>query len=136
MTTRELRALGITIDNPNANPTNQSAATTTMATTASQVNPFHNVIDINSAEGKKLHQKATQGLPENLRCKGDSRDIIAFIERIQSKSEDFGWDSITTNVGPDNVSLFTTPGKLTVGECKDHCDPKWADGLDEGNAQF
>ena len=136
MTMRELIALGITIDNPNTNPTNQSTTTTTMATAASQVNPFHNVIDINATEGKKLHQKATQGLPENLRHKWDSRDIIAFIEQIQSKSEDFGWDSITTNIGPDNMNLFTTLDKLTVGECKDHCDPKWADGSDEGNAQF
>ena len=91
-----------------------------MATTASQVNPFHNVIDTNAAEGKKLHQKATQGLPENQRCKGDIRDIIKFVERIQSESEDFGWDSITTDIGPNDVDLFKTPGKLTVMECKDH----------------
>ena len=120
MTTRELRALGITIDNPDTNPTNQSISTTTMAPTASQVNPFHNTIDINASEGNKFNQKATQGLPENLRYKGDSRDIIAFIERIQSKSEDFGWDSITSNIGPDNANLFTTSGKLTAGECKGH----------------
>ena len=90
MSIRELRALGININNSDTNTMNQNIEPTIMVTTASQVNPFHNVIDINTTEGKKLHQKATQGLPENQRYKGDSRDIIKFIKHIQSKSKDFG----------------------------------------------
>ena len=35
------------------------------ATTATQVNPFHDVIDLSSAEEKKLYQKATQGLQDD-----------------------------------------------------------------------
>ena len=52
------------------------------ATTVIQVNLFHDVIDLTSAEGKKLYQKATQGLSENQKYKGDPKDIISFIERI------------------------------------------------------
>ena len=61
MSTRELRALGIIINNSDRNTTNQNIELTIMAirTTALQVNLFYNVIDINTAEGKKLHQKAT-----------------------------------------------------------------------------
>ena len=70
MSTRELRALGVNTDNLNTNTTavttNQVEDTTQsiMATTALQVNPFHHVIDLSTAEGKKLYQKATQGLLE------------------------------------------------------------------------
>ena len=35
------------------------------ATTATQVNPHHDVIELSSPEGKKLHQKATEGLPSD-----------------------------------------------------------------------
>ena len=137
MSTRELRALGIDVTNLiNTPTTNTNTTPTIMATTALQVNPFHHVIDLSTAEGKKLYQKATQGLPDDQRHTGDSRDIIPFIERIQSKSEDFGWDSITTNIGPENVDLFKTPGKLTAMDCKAHCDPKWADGSNADNVQF
>ena len=72
-------------------------ATEPAETTATQVNPFHDVIDLSSSEGKKLHQKATQGLSNDQKCNGDSKDIIKFIERIQSKSEDFGWSTVATN---------------------------------------
>ena len=130
MSTRELRALGVDAPTLNVDTTTTTTITTptTMATTSLQVNPFHHVIDLSAAEGKKLYHRATQGLPEDQKYKGDNRDIIPFIELIQSKSEDFGWDSITTNIGPDNVDLFKTPGKLTVVNCKAHCDPKWGDG--------
>ena len=36
-----------------------------IATTATQVNPFHDAIDLSSAEGKKSYQKDAQGLPED-----------------------------------------------------------------------
>ena len=135
MTTRELRALGVMQTNTNTESTNN---TVTMATaiTATQVNPFHNAIDLSSAEGKKLYQKATQGLPEDQKHKGDPKDIISFIERVQSKSEDFGWSSITENIGPENLNIFETPGKLTIQDCKAHCDPRWLDGSTEENQQF
>ena len=137
MSRRELIALGVTVTNNNQSNTsnaNQTSTTTnstvtnntvTMATaiTATQVNPFHDMIDLSSAEGKKLHQKATQGLPEDQKYHRDPKDIISFMERIQSKSEDFGWSSITENIDPDNLNLFETPGKLTIQTCKQHCDP-------------
>ena len=75
-------------------------------------------------------------MPENQRYKGESRDIIKFVERIQSISKDFGWDSITTNIGLNNIDLFKTLCKLTARECKDYCDPRWANGSIEDNAQF
>ena len=34
------------------------------------------------------------------------------------------------------MNLFETPGKLTIPDCKTHCDPKWADGIVEANVQF
>ena len=79
MSRRELIALGInikqseepepreeleTVTNSNMNDENPIVAAVTIATTAIQVNKFHNVIDLSSVEGKKLHQKATQGFPE------------------------------------------------------------------------
>ena len=106
------------------------------ATTATQVNPFYDTIDLSSAEGKKLHQKTTQGLPDDQKHKGNPKDIINFMERIKNKSEDFGWDSITNNIGPNNINLFETPGALTVQECKDHCDPRWVDGSNQDSVQF
>ena len=65
--------------------------------TAIQVNLFHDVIDLSSSEGKKLYQKATQGVSNDQKQNGDSKDIIKFIERIQSESEDFGWSTVATN---------------------------------------
>ena len=70
MSERELRALGIgllattteekTADNAtDATPADVHAYSATMATTATQVNPFHDSIDLTSAEGNKLYQKAT-----------------------------------------------------------------------------
>ena len=43
-------------------------ATPTLAT---QVNPFHNSIDLIAVEGKKLYKKATTSLPEYQRHDGD-----------------------------------------------------------------
>ena len=73
MTTREARALGVavtervqqesTIEEQVAHA-NQNLQTMATATTALQVNPFHNVIDLTYAKGNKLCQKATQGLSE------------------------------------------------------------------------
>ena len=140
MSNRELRALGVIQTNPITESTGTESTnnTVTMATaiTATQVNPFHDVIDLSSAEGKKLYQKATQGLPDDQKYKGDPRDIISFIERIQSKSIDFGWNSITDNIGSESLNIFETPGKLTIQACKAHCDPFWADGSEEANQQF
>ena len=64
-----------------------------------------------STEGKKLHQKTTQGLTEEQKHEFDPKDITNFMERIQSKSEDFGWDTVTTNIGTDDLNIFETPGK-------------------------
>ena len=104
MPRRELRALGINAkttedieqtNNTNNNDPNSDSNSINSnnimatATTATQVNPFHDVIDLSSAEEKKLYQKATQGLPDDEKYEGDSKDAINFIERIRSKSEDF-----------------------------------------------
>ena len=145
MSTRELRALGVGVENSNTNPnstnnedSNINVSTNVMetATTAAQVNPLYDTIDLSLAEGKKLHQKATQGLPDDQKYKGNPKDVINFMERIKNKSEDFRWDSITNNIGPNNVNLFETPGVLTVQECKDYCDPRWVDGSNQDNVQI
>ena len=60
------------------------------ATTAIKVNPFHDVIDLSSTEGKKMHQKETEGLPNHQKHDGGTNDIINFVERVESKGEDFG----------------------------------------------
>ena len=85
---------------------------------------------------KKLYQKATQGLSNYQKHNGDSKEIIKTIERIQSKSEDFGWSTVATNIGPENANLFETPGKLKIQTCKLHCDLRWANSIDESNLQF
>ena len=139
MSNRELRALGVIQTNKNPSPTKTVINTTiTIATaiTVTQVNPFHDVIDLSSAEGKKLYQKAIQGLLEDQKYKGNPKDIINFIERIQSKSEDFGWSLITKNISIENLIIFKTPGKLTIQECKADCDLFWLDGSIEANQQF
>ena len=142
MTTRELRALGVSVENSNndLNSTNNEDSNTNVstnimatATTATQVNPFYDAIDSSSAEGKKLNQKETQGLPDDQKCKGNPKDMINFMERLKNKSEDFGWDSIANNIGANNINLFETPGALTVQECKDHCDARWSDGSNQDN---
>ena len=69
MSRRELIALGVAVTNnnqSNTSNTNQSSTTTNSTVTnnavamaiaiaATQVNPFRDVIDLFSAEGKKLH---------------------------------------------------------------------------------
>ena len=106
------------------------------ATTATQVNPYHDVIDLSSPEGKKLCSKATEGIPKDQKYNGDAQDVIKFVERVERKGEDFGWNSIVNNIEPENINIFNTPGKLTVEICKLHCDPKWIDGSTTENLQF
>ena len=120
-------SLGVKIE-----PREEAEAVTNkkMETTAIQVNPCHNVICLSSEEGKKLCQKSIQGFPEEQKHKVDIKDIIKLSERIQSKSKEFSWDSITANIGQDNVSLFETPNKMTILDHKTCCDTKWADGVD------
>ena len=50
------------------------------ATTAAQVNPYHDVVDLMSPEGKKLNQKEIEGLPNDQKHDGDAKDIIKFVE--------------------------------------------------------
>ena len=66
--------------------------TQTMATPnlATQVNPFHNAIDLTTAEGKNVCQKATTGLPESQKYDGDPKKVFKFVERLSSTGEDFG----------------------------------------------
>ena len=52
------------------------------------------------------------------------------------KGENFVWNSIATNIGPDNIDLFKTIGKLKVEDCKNHCDLKWTGSLTATNLQF
>ena len=85
-----------------------------MATIDTQLNPYHDVISLSSPEGKKLYQKATESLPNDQKYDGDTKDVIKFVERIESKGEYFGWKSIASNIGPDNEDIFNTPGKLTA----------------------
>ena len=70
MSARELRALGIRLlvitteakkadDATDATTADVHAYSATMDTTATQVNPFHDSIDLTSVEGKKIYQKAT-----------------------------------------------------------------------------
>ena len=107
-----------------------------MATIAIQFNKFHNVTYLSSSEGKKLCQKASQDLPKENKYEGDSKDVIKFVDCIKSKSEEFGYDYIATTIGSDNVNIFETLVKLTMSDCKTHCDPKWADGAVEVNVKF
>ena len=63
----------------NNNSTQTTNNTMAAATTAIQVNPFHDDIDLTSSEGKKLCQKATRGLPEDQKHKGDPKDVVNFM---------------------------------------------------------
>ena len=143
MSNRELRALGLglpgdatgtaTSDTTTVDATIDSA---TMAITATQVNPCHDVADLSSPEEKTLCQKATEGLPNDKKYDGNAKDIIKFVERVEGKGEDFGWNSIAINIAPDDTGVFNTPGKLIAEDCKKYCDPKWTDGLTASNLQF
>ena len=90
MLEREPRDLGFLLedqvqnpddDTSNTNNDNQTHAIAT-ATRATQVIPLHGVIDLTSSEGKKLHQKATQGLPTDQKRDGGPKDTIKFVERV------------------------------------------------------
>ena len=79
MSRREVLALGIILPNTTINNVNSPSQNTTVANNtvtnttvrmataiiATQVNPFYDIIDLSSAEGKKLYQKATQDLSED-----------------------------------------------------------------------
>ena len=41
-----------------------------------------------------------------------------------------------SDIGPNNIDVFNTPGKLTVEYCKNDCDPKWTDGSTAENLQL
>ena len=47
------------------NTCQQLTQTMVTPTLATQVNPFHNAIDLTTAKGKKLCQKSTTSLPES-----------------------------------------------------------------------
>ena len=83
-------------------------------TTGAQVNPYHDIVDLSSPKGNKTYQKATESLPNDKKYHGDAKDIIKFVGRAERKGEDFGWNSIASNIGPNNADIFNTPGKLTV----------------------
>ena len=59
MSRRELRALGIELNQENTMVTEPTEPEETMPI---QVNPFQDVIDLSSSEGNNLCQKGTQGL--------------------------------------------------------------------------
>ena len=86
--------------------------------TASLVNLFHNTIDLSTSEGKKLYQKATEGLLEAEKCTGNSKHIIKFAERVESQCEDLGWKISGENIGYENLSAFKTPGTLSIDAVK------------------
>ena len=59
------------------------------ATTTTQVNPYHDAIDLSSPEWNKLYQKPTEGLPNDQKYESDTKDIIKFVKRVENKVEDF-----------------------------------------------
>ena len=90
--------------------------------TAIQVNPFHDAIDLSTADGKKLCAKATAGLPEAEKYSGKGNDVIRFMAKVDSSARDFGWLSLTENIIPSNVDLFKEPGNLDINTVKSHCN--------------
>ena len=70
-------------------------------------------------------------MPEVDKHTGDSKDIIKFVERIESQGEDFGWKTSGENIGDDNLSIFKPPGTLNIDVFKAHCDPKWSANSEE-----
>ena len=92
MPNRELRSLGLglpgetnhttTSDTTIVDTTNDS---TTMAITATQVNPHHDFICLSSSKRKKLYQKSTEGLQNDQKHDGDAKNIINFVEHVEKK---------------------------------------------------
>ena len=66
----------------------------------------------------------------------DSKDIIKFVESIESYGEDLGWKTSGENIGEDNLSIFKTPGTLNIDDIRDHCDHKWSANSGEKDLQF
>ena len=58
--------------------------------TATQVNTFHNTIDLFTEAGNKPWQQATKGLLAEEKYDGNSKGFIKFMERVESKAEEFG----------------------------------------------
>ena len=90
MSNRELAALGVSLSvTATAGPTTESTTvdtnienTTMPATTDTQVYPYHDVMNLLSPKGKKLCQKATEGLPNDQKYDGDAKDIIKFVKCV------------------------------------------------------
>ena len=80
--------------------------------------------------------KATEGLPNDQNHDRDAKHVIKFVEHAESKGEYFGWNSIATNIGPNNIDTFNTQGKLAAEYFKNYCNPKWTDGSTARNLQF
>ena len=49
-------------------------------TLPTQVSPFHSDIDLTTTHGKKLHQRATSGVPESQKHDGNLKEIFKFVE--------------------------------------------------------
>ena len=57
---------------------------------STQVNPFHNTIDLIVKNSKNLFQKANAELLNAKQCGGNFKRIFKIIENNTSKREDFG----------------------------------------------
>lgn len=104
---------------------NQSRSQIRNMVSGLQVNPFHDIIDLKSANGKKLFYKATQGL--ETKFDGSSEKLIQFIYAVKYSAENFSFLTCTLNItqGTESIDFLEQPGKLKFQSVKDHCTDFW-----------
>ena len=81
-------------------------------TLPTQVSPFHSDIDLTTTHGKKLHQRATSGVPESQKHDGNLKEIFKFVEILQSSGDELGWKLAGINIGHGNLSISKLQDRL------------------------
>lgn len=105
-------------------------------TSAIQVNPFQNAIDLTTTDSKHLHQRETDSLPECHKHDFNLKEIFQFVDLLESVGDELGWKLSVIDVGPSNISIFKTQGHLNLKVIKNHYDPNLANITVDDNLQF
>ena len=78
------------------------------------VNFFYTTINLDTDAKKKLFLNATKDLSENQTNSGETKNILSFIQGVESKGQEYGFSTVTENIPQysNYITFFKNPSKL------------------------
>ena len=115
----------------------QANANANQAANAGAVSPYEGgPINVNTRTGSSLYAEATKAISDDKPYNGKSEELYPLIASLKGRATKCHWgDQVITNIGPDDLNLFTDYGRIQKQTLLDVRTARDADNTDNGLRQ-